>query len=131
MENKTHLFVDDYGEMLAQINDLDVVSFETDGGYQGTWCLVATDGERLFYYMDFYGSCSGCDWLEDTGASYSIADELYKQRAAANKNYAVPYQEALDYCGGIKPKYIVPKSMPLKVVNKGEYEGFDIINQTN
>jgi hypothetical protein len=36
-------------------------------------------------------------------------------------------KEALEYCGEIKPKYIVPKDKPLKVVNKGEYNGFEII----
>lgn len=117
MENQ-HLFVDNYGELLAQVNDMELVSFETDNGYQGDYCAVLTDGERLFYYVDSYGSCSGCDWLEDEDG-YS-SDEKY------GKYYKVKYKNALDYCGGIKPKYIVPKDTPLKVINKGEYNGFDL-----
>lgn len=118
-ENKTHLFVDNYGELMAQVNGHELVSYETDNGYQGDYCVVLSDGERLFYYIDSYGSCSGCDWLEDEDG-YSN-DEKY------GKQYKVLYKNALDYCGGIKPKYIVPKSHPLKVVNKGKYNGFDLL----
>lgn len=117
IENKTHLYVDDYGELLAQVNDMELVSFETDNGYQGEYCAVLTDGKRLFYYVDFYGSCSGCDWLED---------ENNHESNNKGKKYQVLYKNALDYCGGIKPKYIVPKSSPMKVINKGEYNGFEI-----
>ncbi len=128
MENKTHLFVDNYGELLAQVNDMELVSFEDDGGYQGDYCAVLSDGERLFYYVDSYGSCSGCDWLEDKGASYQISDELDKEKG--DKSYAVLYTEAVEFCGGIKPKYIVPKTSPMTIVNKGEYEGFDLLSAT-
>ena len=117
-EDKTHLFVDNYGEMLAQVNDMELVSFEDDGGYQGDYCAILTDGERLFYYIGQYGSCSGCDWLEDNGRYYP--DEKY------GKNYGILYKDALDYCGEIDPEYIVPKNFPLKVLNKGEYEGFEL-----
>jgi hypothetical protein len=121
-ENKTHLFVDNYGEMLAQVNGMELVSFETDGGYQGDYCAILTDGERLFYYIDSYGSCGGCDWLEDV----ETGRELDTQKG--EKRYAVEYKEALDFCGGLKPKYIVPKNMPLEIKNGGEYEGFEIIS---
>jgi hypothetical protein len=124
-KNKTHLFVDNYGEMMAQVNGYELISYETDNGYQGDYCVVLSDGERLFYYIDSYGSCSGCDWLEDKGDIYSSSDELKKQKG--DKMYAVEYKEALEYCGEIKPKYIVPKSHPLKVVNKGEYSGFNLL----
>jgi hypothetical protein len=123
-ENKTHLFVDNYGELLAQVNGYDLVSFEEDGGYQGEYCAVLTDGKRLFYFISSYGSCSGCDWLEDNGAFYQISDELNK--AKGKKRYAVGYKRALEFCGGIKPEYIVPRNNPLKIKNKGESNGFEI-----
>lgn len=117
-ENKTHLYVDNYGELLAQVNDMKLVSFKTEDSYQGEYCAVLTDGERLFYYVDYYGSCSGCDWLEDE-SDYESNEE--------GKRYKILYKNALDYCGGIKPKYIVPKSLPLKIKTKGKYyNGFDI-----
>lgn len=116
-EDKTHLFVNDYGELLAQVNGMDLVSFETDNGYQGDYCAVLTDGERLFYYVGSYGSCSGCDWLED--------EDVYSSDEKYGKIYKVLYKNALDYCGGIKPKYIVPKNSPMEIINKGEYKGFE------
>ncbi len=103
--------VSNYGEVLAQVNNLDLVSFEEDGGYQGNYCAVLSDDERLFYYVDSYGSCSGCDWLED--ARIDGTDEI-------------PYKEALDYCQDLKPKFVVPKNMPLEVTSLGEYEGFSL-----
>lgn len=117
----THLFVNDYGELLAQVNGYELVIFETDDGYQGEYCAVLTDGERLFYYIDNYGSCSGCDWL--------ISEDDYSSDEKNGKNYKVSYKNALNYCGGIKPKYIVPKDFPLKVINKGECSGFEIIKR--
>lgn len=119
-DNK-YLFVDNYGELLAQVNGLELVSFETDNGYQGEYCAVLTDGECLFYYVDNYGSCSGCDWLED--------ENNYSSKEKRNsKAYRVLYKNALDFCGGIEPKFIVPKNSPLKVINNGEYSGFDLID---
>jgi hypothetical protein len=42
-----------------------------DGDYQGVWAIAFKLG-RLYYVMnDYYGSCSGCDALEDTdGVDY-------------------------------------------------------------
>lgn len=116
--DKKKIYVDNYGEMLALVNDLELVSFEEDGGYQGEYLAVLKDEERLFYYIGSYGSCSGCDWLED---------ENDYETNEMGKAYGISYKNALDYCGGIKPKYIVPKNMPLKYIKKGEYEGFAIL----
>lgn len=116
--DKKKIYVDNYGEMLALVNDLELVSFEEDGGYQGEYLAVLKDEERLFYYIGSYGSCSGCDWLED---------ENDYETNEMGKAYGISYKNALDYCGGIKPKYIVPKNMPLKYIKKGEYKGFAIL----
>jgi len=108
------ILVKDYGDMLAQINSLELVSFETDGGYQGSYLAIMKDDGSLFYYIGNYGSCSGCDWL----AEYETDDD---------NSYVVPYKRALEFCGGLKPKYIVPIEKPLNFNNKGEYEGFELI----
>lgn len=110
-EKKSTIKASDYGELLAAINNLELVSFETDNGYQGDYLAVLKDEDRLFYYIDSYGSCSGCDWLED------VKDWSTNE---------VPYKEALDYCGNIKPKYIVPIDRPLTFINKGEHKGFEL-----
>lgn len=114
-KEKTTLKVKNYGEVLAQVNDLELVSFEEDGGYQGEYLAVLKDSYRLFYYIDSYGSCSGCDWLEDE-CKYNCDGEYH----------IVSYKSALDYCGELKPKYIVPLENPLTFVSKGEYEGFEL-----
>lgn len=103
---------ENYADILAVAYDLEVVSFEEDGGYQGDYLAILTDGDRLFYFIDFYGSCSGCDWLE------------------GEKNFkdgTITYKQALDYINYVKPKYIVPKNKPLKFKNKGEYKGFELV----
>lgn len=124
-ENKTHLFVDNYGELLAQVNDMELISFETDNGYQGDYCAVLMNGERLFYYIGSYGSCSGCDWLEAEDIS-----DFNSDNDRNGKNYKILYKDALDYCGDIKPMYIVPKNSPMKIINKGAYNGFDVSPQS-
>lgn len=113
MEKKvnTTIKAENYGEVLARVNGMELVSFEEDGGYQGDYLVVLKDEDRLFYYIDSYGSCSGCDWLED------VKDWDTEE---------IPYKEALDYCSGIKPKYIVPVDKPLEFVSKGKYEGWEL-----
>jgi hypothetical protein len=114
MEKETKIKVEDYGDMFAKLNDMELVSYETDGGYQGEYKIILLDKktDRLFYYFDYYGSCSGCDWLEaekdwDTGE--------------------IDYKKALDYVQQIKPKYITPSSIKLDFEGK-EYDGFKIKN---
>ena len=58
-EKKTTIKAENYGEVLAAVNDMELVSFEEDGGYQGNYLVVLKDSDRLFYYIDSYGSCSG------------------------------------------------------------------------
>jgi hypothetical protein len=124
-EEITKFKADDYGDVLAFVNTLELVSFEDDGGYQGTYMAILTDGERLFYYFGYYGSCSGCDWLED------VRDW---------KTGEVDYKEAVNYCADMKPKFIVPKDKPLNVKINDEHSGFtvdgikinlDLVNKVN
>jgi len=117
MEKKDTINVKDYGDMICQINDLELVDYQTDGGYQGDYLVIGKDVEnkRLFYYVGSYGSCSWCDWLEaENLGDYSSED-----------GYIVKYKDALEFCGGIKPKFIVPEKAPLKI-EFGKYEGFTI-----
>jgi hypothetical protein len=109
-DTKATIKAENYGEVLAAINDMELVSFEDDGGYQGEYKVVLKEGDRLLYYFGSYGSCSGCDWIEDV-KDWDTGE--------------IPYKEALDYCAGIKPMYIVPDSMPLAFKSE-EYEGFEL-----
>jgi hypothetical protein len=115
---------DNYGKVLAQVNDMELIKFEEDGGYQGQYIAVLKDKletlqfdengdeiiiERLFYFIGSYGSCSGCDWLQDV-IDWDTGE--------------ISYKEALDYCADLKPRYIVPIDKPLNIKNLGEYNGF-------
>jgi hypothetical protein len=111
MTKQISLKAENYGEVIAAIKNLELVSFEEDGGYQGKYLAILKDEDRLFYYIGEYGSCSGCDWLADV----LIDGE-------------VPYKEALDYVTEeLQPKYIVPIKQPLTFRNNGEYEGFELV----
>lgn len=110
-EVKNSFPANNYGEVLAAIKNLTLIDFKEDGGYSGKYLAILKDEEsdRLFYFCDHYGSCSGCDWLCDVKC----------------KNDEVPLKEALDYCADIQPLYIVPSSMPLNFESQ-EYEGFKL-----
>lgn len=111
-ESKSSFKAENYGEVLAAINNMELVSFEEDGGYQGKYLAVLKDDDRLFYYIDSYGSCSGCDWLKD------VTDW---------ESGEIPYREAVNYCADLKPEYIVPIDRPLEFKKLGEYEGWELI----
>ena len=105
--------VDDYGDVLAIAYDLEKVSCEEDGGYQGEYLVVLRDDKtkRLFYFTGYYGSCSGCDWLQD------VQDW---------DDGTVSYKDILEYVNDRKPLYIVPENKPLTFRNRGEYNGWEV-----
>lgn len=125
-DEQPYIFVENYGDLLAQINGMELVEFHEDGGYQGEYCAIlkaeadnlyeGNAPERLYYFFGSYGSCSGCDWLQSEGEGvYDDKDGTYK--------YRVEYKAALEFAQQSKPTYIVPASMPLKFTSE-EYEGF-------
>jgi hypothetical protein len=98
--------VDSYGDMIAKIFDMELVSYEEVGDYQGNYLAVLKDKDRLFYFYGYFGSCGGCDWIE------------------AERNGAtgeVDYKAALDFCQQMKPSYIVPDTTPLDVKHDGDH----------
>ncbi len=99
--------VENYGQLLAKVNDLDLISYEEFGNYQGKYIVVLSDDDRIYIYSNSFGSCSGCDWMEDN-KDCETGEILYK--------------DALNYCGDIKPRYILPKEVSkdyiLKVIFK-------------
>ena len=64
MEKPTKIKVQDYGDMLAKVFDMTLVAYQTYGSYQGEYLAVLEDNGVYKFYIDSYGSCSGCDWLE-------------------------------------------------------------------
>lgn len=91
--------VENYGDMLAQINNMELIEYREEGSYQGDYLAVLKDDNRLFYYFGEFGSCSGCDWIED------------------NEDWetgTIDYTKALEYCQQSPAQYIVPDTMPLE-----------------
>lgn len=56
-----------------------VLSYHTDGDYQGKWLAHTERG----FYAGSYGSCSGCDWREAELGHISYCDENRESLAAA------------------------------------------------
>ena len=105
---------DNYGEVIAVIKDLELVSYTKDGDYSGDYIAILKDKEKFYYYIGQFGSCSGCDWLEDV-QDWNTGE--------------VPYQEALNYVTqDLTPEYITPLNMPLKFKKNDEINGFQLIN---
>lgn len=95
--------VDNYGELLAAVNQMTLISYKEYGSYQGDYVALLADDDRMFVYQDSFGSCSGCDWLEDQDLGN-----------ATQKRYSVDPVKAFEYCQ-VKPKYIIP------VLDKNNY----------
>lgn len=107
---KDRLEVNDYGDVLAVAYDLERVSYEESGDYQGEYLAVLKDKDRLFYFTGYFGSCPGCDWLEDV-------------RDWGDRT--ISYKDAVDYSGDVKPRYIVPIDRPLKF-RREDYDGWKL-----
>ena len=65
--------------IVAEIRSQKVVYFNNFGDYQGEWLMLALDKENQMYhiYKDYYGSCSGCDWLENKSDSYERDEKTW------------------------------------------------------
>lgn len=53
-----------YGDIINSFG-YEVVIEKDFGDYQGDFCYILKDGNRIGYLIVGYGSCSGCDALQD------------------------------------------------------------------
>jgi hypothetical protein len=86
--------INDYGDMLATVTGKKLISYTEFGSYQGEWVAVLEDGDNLELWKGYYGSCSGCDWIE------------------AEKNYekeTVSLEKAQEYFKEDRPFLVFPK----------------------
>ena len=126
-EEQPFIFVDNYGDLLAQVNDMELVEYKETGSYQGEYFAIlkapASDDvckipERLYYYFGYYGSCSGCDWLASENEMDYCEDDT-------DKCYKVRYKAALEYAQQSKPVYITPATIKLKIEAKDDWDEFE------
>lgn len=73
--------VEDYGDMLSKVQGKPCLAFKMFGSYSGDWVAVLDAGENIELWKGYYGSCSGCDWLEAEQDWYSreVSDEKAKK----------------------------------------------------
>ncbi len=105
--------VDDYGDMLSVVTGKKLISFKRFGSYQGEWIATLDSGENIEIWKGYYGSCSGCDWIEaeknyekDT-ISLEKAKEFFKE----NRPFAVIPKETIGRIDGDTFEQMLPKNI--------------------
>lgn len=78
-----------------------------EGDYSGDWYMVGKDEEGRYYFFAMgYGSCPGCDWLEDALGSSpekskekmaEIIDSIQNTPVLENKEAALEYAKKFDW----------------------------------
>lgn len=56
--------VNNYGDIISFITNKPLIAYVEFGSYQGDYVTVVDDGDDVLLYKGYYGSCSGCDWIE-------------------------------------------------------------------
>jgi len=92
--------VENYGDMLSQVQGKKCLAFEMFGSYQGDWIAVLDAGENLELWKGYYGSCSGCDWLEAN---------------AGWGDYDLPEEKAKEYFKEDHPFVVIPKETMTRI----------------
>ena len=101
--------IDNYGELLEYATGKKCLVYEEFGSYQGDYIAILQSEEGIEIWKGYYGSCSGCDWLE------------------ATKNWetgTVSREEALAYLKDTKPFSIEKKKKISILVNSEDIKGF-------
>lgn len=62
--NMNRIKVDNYGDMLESVSGKKLLSYTEFGSYQGDWIAVVEDKDCVELWRGYYGSCSGCDFIE-------------------------------------------------------------------
>jgi len=125
MDNN-YVYAEDYGDLISQITNSDLVFFRREGNYSGDYFIVTSIDDIYFFYRGYFGSCSGCDFLESEDVF--LSDEEFKE-VGKTIRYKIPYKIALEYTNQSKPCYIIPKIL---LKNKEELNNFiEIFIKTN
>jgi len=70
-----------YGELLAYALDKKLLAYSTYGSYSGDYIAILDSGDNIEIWKGYYGSCSGCDWIE---AQKNWEDETITKTQALN-----------------------------------------------
>lgn len=85
-------------ELLKDAFDVEWVVQESDNDYQGEWFGIFKKDGRYHLVNGYFGSCSGCDDLEDSNPVEWLQDNVKNVRAFPTKESAAKWlQETEDY----------------------------------
>lgn len=104
--------VDDYGEMLAKVTGKRLIAYNEFGSYQGDWVATLDAGNSIELWKGYYGSCSGCDWLQAERDWHTSE---------------VPLDKAMEYFKEDKPFAVIPK----EVMERIDVETFETMLPRN
>jgi len=71
---------------LLELCGAKVIAFETFGDYQGTWIAKVKYNDKIGYVEGSYGSCSGCDSLQDILMNHNSTGDTYHWFEPENTN---------------------------------------------
>lgn len=95
--------LENYGEVLATGFKKTLLAYETYGDYQGDYIAVLSgENGQIEVYKGGYGSCSGCDWLEDRtgyGSDRGLSDEDIEEYCKDEKPFLVMSKERVGKIG--------------------------------
>lgn len=78
----------------------EVLLHEESGGYQGDWLIFAVDPDGAYLlYKGYYGSCSGCDALQDQDVS--------------------TLEKAIEFASDYEPFVVIPRQTMLNIARQG------------
>lgn len=90
--------IENYGDMLAKVTGKKLISYNEFGSYQGDWIATLEDGENIELWKGYYGSCPGCDWLEEEKHwdTSEVPDEKAKDFFKEDRPFAVIPKETIN-----------------------------------
>jgi hypothetical protein len=87
----------DYGGAL-ELAGATVHHYKAFGDYQGIWLAKVTFNDAVVWLRDYYGSCSGCDALEDANHPYRYGDDSDEEWAAKVAAYEAKVRKVGEDC---------------------------------
>ena len=114
MENKKK--INNYGELLEFATGKKCLVYEEFGSYQGDYIAILEDKNQIEIWKGYYGSCSGCDWLE---------------AEKGRKDYTITKDKALGYVKDEQPFLVIPKDKINVLINSKDIKAFFPANTRN
>jgi hypothetical protein len=90
-----------YGQFLEEATGGILLSYKEFGSWQGDYIAIIEKLNEIHIYKGSYGSCSGCDWLQDAGEDVETDGGEYTK--------VISRKEKDDYLNSYPPFLVIPK----------------------